>query len=85
MSISVNLNDISFRVLFDKNCFRIFCCKNIFVFWRWKWPAQGTSTVPIVSAHFRSLFCWRQPGFATSNIVSLVEAMNDVSRRDDVA
>jgi len=22
----------------------------------WKWPAQGTSTVPIVSAHFRSLF-----------------------------
>ena len=22
----------------------------------WKWPTQGTSTVPIVSAHFRSLF-----------------------------
>jgi len=22
----------------------------------WKWPAQGTSTAPIVSAHFRSLF-----------------------------
>ena len=22
----------------------------------WKWPAQGTSTVPIVSAHFRSLY-----------------------------
>ena len=24
---------------------------------RWKWPAQGTSTVPIVSAHFRSPCC----------------------------
>jgi len=22
----------------------------------WKWPAQGTGTVPTVSAHFRSLF-----------------------------
>jgi len=21
----------------------------------WKWPAQGTSSVPVVSAHFRSL------------------------------
>jgi len=27
--------------------------KNIFVFLRWKCPAQGTSTVTIVSAHFR--------------------------------
>ena len=25
------------------------------IFWHWKWPAQGTSTVPIVSAHFRFL------------------------------
>ena len=27
----------------------------MFIFWHWKWPAQGTSTVPVVSAHFRSL------------------------------
>ena len=28
--------------------------ENILVFQHWKWPAQGTSTVPTVSAHFRS-------------------------------
>jgi len=31
--------------------------ENIFIFWHWKWPAQGTSTVPIVSAHFRVPWC----------------------------
>ena len=41
-----NLN--SLRVLFDK--IRIFYLKNILTFQHWKWPAQGTSTVPIVSA-----------------------------------
>jgi len=45
---------VSFRVLFDK--ISSVYLKNIFIFWYWKWPAQGTSTVPIVSAHFRSLF-----------------------------
>jgi len=29
--------------------------KNVFIFQRWKWPAQGTSTVPVVSAHCRPL------------------------------
>ena len=27
-----------------------------FIFQRWKWPAQGAGTVPVVSAHFRSLY-----------------------------
>ena len=39
----------------------------MFIFYHWKWPAQGTGTVPIVSAHFCSLYrrthaaqvCWR--------------------------
>ena len=34
-------------ILFEKNI--------IFIFQHWKWPALGTGTVPIVSAHFRSL------------------------------
>jgi len=29
--------------------------KNIFIFQHGKWPARGTGTVPVVSAHFRSL------------------------------
>jgi len=32
-----------------------FLFENIFTFQRWKWPAQGTGTVPTVSAHFRSV------------------------------
>jgi len=28
----------------------------MFIFQNWKWPAQGTGTVPIVSAHYRSLY-----------------------------
>jgi len=35
-------------ILFQKNV--------IFIVYHRKWPAQGTSTVPIVSAHFRSLW-----------------------------
>jgi len=37
--------------------------KNIFIFLHWKWPPQGTSTVPIVSTHFRSL-TWPCPFIA---------------------
>jgi len=56
ISILVISNHNSFRVLFDKNCFVIFYLKKYnFIFQHWKWSAQGTSTVPIVSAHFRSL------------------------------
>jgi len=57
ISILVISNHNSFRVLFDKiaSGFRIFYLKNIFIFHHWKWPAHGTSTVPIVSAYFRSL------------------------------
>ena len=41
----------SFLVLFDKIASVYFICKiNI-----WKWPEQGTGTVPVVSAHFCSL------------------------------
>jgi len=47
ISILVISNNDSFRVLFDKIA--------LFYFMR-KWPAQETSTVPIVSAHFRSLY-----------------------------
>jgi len=47
-------NHHSFRVI--KLLPYIFCLKNIFIFYHWKWPAQGTSTVAIVSAHFRSLY-----------------------------
>ena len=36
-------------------CFHIYYLKTIFVFWHCKWPAQGTSTVPVVWAHFCSL------------------------------
>ena len=32
--------------------------KYIFLFQHWKWPAQGTCTVPIVTAHYRSLYCF---------------------------
>ena len=34
----------------------VFYLKNAFLFLHWKWPARGTSTVPIVSAHFRSIY-----------------------------
>jgi len=29
---------------------------DFFIFKHWKWSAQGASTVPIVSAHFRSVW-----------------------------
>jgi len=40
--------------------------KNILISLHWKWPAHGTSTVPIVSAHFRSLYCWLSVDFDTA-------------------
>jgi len=33
--------------------------KNILTFYHWKWPAQGTGSVPVVSAHFRSILVTR--------------------------
>ena len=30
--------------------------ENILIFYHWNWPAQGTGTMPVVSAHFHSLF-----------------------------
>jgi len=56
ISILLISNHNSFLVLFDKTASVYFIWKNIFIFQHWKWPAQGTSTVPIVSAHFRALF-----------------------------
>ena len=40
-----------------KNCFRksVIWKKNIYIYYHWNWPSQGTGTVPIVSAHFRSI------------------------------
>jgi len=55
---------VSIFLISNHNNFRVECCltkllpyvllENILIFQRWKWPAQGTGTVPIVSAHFRS-------------------------------
>ena len=45
----------SFWVLFDKNFAVYFIWKIYYYFSTGKWLAQGTGTVPIVSAHFRSL------------------------------
>jgi len=28
----------------------------MFIFQQWKWPTQGTGTVPVLSAHFRSVW-----------------------------
>jgi len=46
-------------VLFDKIAFVYFIRKIYFYILHRKWPAQGTSNVPFVSAHFRSVsvFC----------------------------
>ena len=49
-------NHNSIRVLFDKIASVLFYLKNILIFQHWKCPAQGTGTVPIVSAHFQSLW-----------------------------
>jgi len=54
--ISLISNRNSFRVLFDEIASVHFIWKNIFIFWHWKWSAQGTSTVSILLAPFRSLF-----------------------------
>ena len=37
-----------------KSLLHILFEKNVFIFQRWKWPAQGTSTVTVVSAHCRT-------------------------------
>ena len=50
-----NPNHNSFRVLFDNFASVYFIWKDILIFYRWKCPAQGTGTVPVVSAQFRSL------------------------------
>ena len=56
ISIFVISNHKSFRVLFDKIASGQSYTKNIFIFYHWKWPAQETSTVSVVSAHFRFIF-----------------------------
>jgi len=58
ISILVILNHNSFRVLFDASVAYILFEKNIYKYW--KWPTQGTCTVPIVSAHFSSPFYRRR-------------------------
>jgi len=35
--------------------------KNILIYLHWKRPAEGTGTVPIVSAHFRSVLFGDRP------------------------
>ena len=49
-------NDNTFRVLFDNTASVYFIRKTTLIRYHWKWSAQGTSTVPIVSAHFRFLY-----------------------------
>ena len=49
-----NFKPLRFQVLFGKIDSVYFIGKNIFIFLQWKWPAQGTSSVPVVPAHFRS-------------------------------
>jgi len=51
VGILVTSNHNSFRVVFDKLLPNIFYVKIYY----WKWPAEGTSTVPVVSAHFCSV------------------------------
>ena len=55
-------------VISKRNSFRECCLmkllpyilfENILTFYHWKWPAQGTGTVPVVSAHFRSILVMR--------------------------
>jgi len=36
----------------------MFYLRNILIFLHWKWPVQGTGTVPVVSAYFRSPLTW---------------------------
>jgi len=42
----------------SKSSVSCFLTHSVFIFQHWKWPAQGTSTVPTVSAHLRSLLSW---------------------------
>jgi len=52
-SIWVISNHNSFRCLIKLHANILY--EKIFILQHWKWPAQGTSTVSVVSAHFRSL------------------------------
>jgi len=56
INILVISNRDSSRVLFDEIAAVYFIRKIYFLSEHWKLPAQGTSTVPVVSAHFRSAF-----------------------------
>jgi len=38
------------------------------IFQHWKWPVQGTSTVPTVSAHFGSLYAVHAVAFADQTV-----------------
>jgi len=56
ISILPTLNHNSFRVLFDKIASVYFIFEKYTYILALEMPAQGTSTVPILSAHFRSLY-----------------------------
>ena len=55
VSIFVLSNHNSFRVLFYKIASVYFISEYNILAWKWPAAAQGTGTVPIVSAHFRSI------------------------------
>ena len=63
ISILLISNHNNFRVLFDKIASVYFICKNIFTFQHRIWPAQETRNVPVVSAHFRSIWSALQSDF----------------------
>ena len=44
--------------------------KYTLIFYHLKWPAQGTGTVPIVSAHFRSLYQKHPLGLLDSSFIA---------------
>jgi len=54
---------------YERECVRIFYLNNTFTVLHWKLPAQGTRTVPVVSAHVRSL-CF--DAFPSSRIILLL-------------
>ena len=63
-------NNNIFRVLFD------IIEKYIVIFQHRKWPDQGTSTVPIVSAHFRyQLLSWRRTPWYMARSESVIRAL----------
>ena len=54
ISVLLISNHNGFRVLFDKIASVYFIFKDIVICQHWKRPAQGTGTVPVVSAQCRS-------------------------------